>query len=132
MISPPKPPAGLLKPSRDRWRQFWASQAADAVDLASDMPRLVRWIQVSDEYDRAAKVIRQSRLVRGSMGQPVLNPLVNYLMHLESMLTRTEKEFGMTPAARARLKLDRSSVDGEIADLLAELGGAEMGHAGHP
>jgi len=132
MTVPPKPPAGLLKPSRDRWCQFWESPAAKAVHPESDLPRLVRWIQATDEYDRAVKVVRSSRLVRGSMGQPVLNPLVNYLMHLESMLTRTEKEFGMTPAARARLKLDRSSVDGEIADLLAELGGAEMGHAGHP
>ena len=131
MTSPPKPPTGLLKPARDRWRRFWESDAANAVTLESDLPRLIRWIQATDEYDRAAKVVKTSRLVRGSMGQPVLNPLVHYLAQLESMLTRTEKEFGMTPAARARLKLDRSSVDGEIADLLAELSGTEMGHAAH-
>jgi len=124
MTSPPKPPAGLLKPSRDRWRAFWESQAAQAVDVASDLPRLVRWIQCSDEYDRAAKVIRASRLVRGSMGQPVLNPLVNYLTHLESMLTRTEKEFGMTPAARARLDLARPPTDDEIEQFFADLGAA--------
>lgn len=120
MTSPPKPPAGLLKPARDRWRAFWASQAALAVDPNSDMPRLIRWIQASDEYDRAAKVIREARLVKGSMGQPVLNPLVAYLMHLEGMITRTEKEFGMTPAARARLNLRRDSVDDELADLMSE------------
>lgn len=123
MTPHPKPPSGLLTSSRERWASFWGSQAALAVDLASDMPRLIRWIQVSDEYDRTAKAIRQARLVKGSMGQPVLNPLVSYLMHLESMITRTEKEFGMTPAARSRLKMDRP-VDDELDDLLAEYGPA--------
>jgi P27 family predicted phage terminase small subunit len=121
-VAVPKPPAGLLKPSRDRWGQFWESRAALAVDLASDMPRLIRWIQVTDEYDRTAKVIREARLVKGSMGQPVLNPLVAYLVHLESMITRTEKEFGMTPMARARLDLKRPSADEELEALFAALG----------
>lgn len=104
--SPPKPPTGLLKPSRVRWWAFWASPAATAVNLDSDLPRLERWIQASDEYDRAAKTVRQARLVKGSMGQPVLNPLVNYLAHLEPIITRAETDFGMTPAARTKLKLD--------------------------
>lgn len=124
MTSPPKPPAGLLKPSRDRWAQFWESRAALAVDLASDMPRLLRWIQVTDEYDRTAKVVREARLVKGSMGQPVLNPLVGYLAQLEAMITRTEKEFGMTPMARTRLDLRRPSTDEELAALFADLGSA--------
>jgi P27 family predicted phage terminase small subunit len=124
MTSLPKPPPGLLKPSRDRWAQFWESRAALAVDLASDMPRLIRWIQVTDEYDRTAKVVREARLVRGSMGQPVLNPLVGYLVHLESMITRTEKEFGMTPMARARLDLKRPSTDDELEALFTALGSA--------
>jgi len=124
MTSPPKPPAGLLKPSRDRWAQFWESKSALAVDLASDMPRLIRWIQVTDEYDRTAKVVREARLVKGSMGQPVLNPLVGYLVHLEAMITRTEKEFGMTPMARTRMDLKRPSTDEELEALFAALGSA--------
>ena len=102
----PKPPTGLLASSRARWRQFWESQAAAVVDLDSDMPRLIRWIEAADEYDRTAKVVRTSRLVKGSMGQPVLNPLVAYLIHLDTLISRAETEFGMTPAARMRLKLD--------------------------
>ena len=131
MTSLPKPPAGLLKPSRDRWRQFWESRAALAVDTASDMPRLLRWIQVTDEYDRTARTIRSARLVKGSMGQPVLNPLVAYLVHLEAMITRTEKEFGMTPMARARLDLKRPSTDEELADLFAEFSASEVRDPGH-
>jgi P27 family predicted phage terminase small subunit len=105
-VTAPKPPAGLLKPARDRWVRFWESPAAQAVNPQSDLPRLVRWIQATDEYDRAAKVVRDARLVKGSMGQPVLNPLVAYLIHLDGLISKAEGEFGMTPMARHRLKLD--------------------------
>ena len=124
MTSPPKPPTGLLKCSRERWRTFWLANAAAAVDPTSDMARLVRWIHAADEYERAVRVIRKSRLVRGSMGQPVLNPLVSYCSQLEAMITRTEKEFGMTPLARARLDLKRPSTDDELERFFAELGSA--------
>ena len=106
MTSPPKPPTGLLASSRTRWRQFWDSPSAALVNLESDLPRLVRWIQAADEYDRTAAVVRKTRLVKGSMGQPTLNPLVGYLTHLEGIITRAEAEFGMTPAARIRLNRD--------------------------
>ena len=105
-MTAPKPPAGLLASSRARWRQFWDSPSAALVNTESDLPRLVRWIQAADEYDRAAKVVRTSRLVKGSMGQPVLNPLIGYLVHLEGVMTRAEAEFGMTPLARIRLNRD--------------------------
>lgn len=106
MTSPPKPPAGLLKATRDRWARFWDSPSAALVNMESDLPRLVRWIQAADEYERTAAVVRKTRLVKGSMGQPTLNPLVSYLTHLEGIITRAETEFGMTPAARLRLNRD--------------------------
>jgi P27 family predicted phage terminase small subunit len=130
-MTAPKPPAGLLKPSRDRWAQFWESQAAAVVDLDSDMPRLVRWIQAADEYDRAAKVVRQTRLVKGSMGQPVLNPLIAYLIHLDTLISRAETEFGMTPAARLRLKLEPEAPEEEdVVDQLRARRAARRQQAG--
>ena len=119
MISPPRPPTGLLKPSRDRWRHFWESPAAKAVSVESDLPRLIRWIQATDEYDRAATVVRSSRLVKGSMGQPVLNPLVAYLIHLDGLISKAEGEFGMTPMARQRLKLEPELE--EVEDVVDQL-----------
>jgi P27 family predicted phage terminase small subunit len=106
MVSAPTPPAGLLKPARDRWAAFWASPAAEQVQLGSDLPRLLRWVQQTDEYDRVARNVRKAHLVRGSMGQPVANPLIGYLATLDAAICRTETEFGMTPAARQRLKVD--------------------------
>lgn len=102
----PKPPTGLLASSRARWRAFWDSPSAALVNLDSDLPRLERWVRSADEYERAAKIVRDARLVKGSMGQPTLNPLVGYLVHLEGIITRAETEFGMTPAARIRLNRD--------------------------
>ena len=131
MTSPPKPPAGLLKPSRDRWRQFWASPAARAVHLESDLPRLIRWIQATDEYDRTAKVVVQSRLVKGSMGQPVLNPLVAYLIHLEGAISKAETEFGMTPMARHRLQLEQDAdAEEDVVDQLRARRAARQQSAG--
>lgn len=102
-MTSPEPPAGLLKASRERWAAFWASPAAERVDMQSDLPRLIRWVEQADEYDRVSKVCKKTRLVRGSTGQPVLNPLFNYLAQLEAQIARTESDFGMTPLARYRM-----------------------------
>lgn len=99
----PEPPEGLLASSVERWDAFWSSAVAAKVDPASDLSRLVRWIHQSDEYDRVSAACRDARLVKGSTGQPVLNPLIGYLAQLEAQLARTEAEFGMTPASRSRL-----------------------------
>jgi P27 family predicted phage terminase small subunit len=114
---PPSAPAGLLKPARQRWAAFWTSKVADAVDRTSDLPALVRWIQATDEYDRVAKVVKRSRLVKGSMGQPVANPLLGYLAQLDSQIAKAEAAFGMTPIARLRLGIAL----GEAARSLDEL-----------
>jgi P27 family predicted phage terminase small subunit len=106
-VRPPVPElpgrSGMLQATRDRWAAFWGSQVARAVNVDSDLPRLIRWARATDEYDRVAEVCKRSRLVKGSMGQPVLNPLFSYLAQLEAQIARAETEFGMTPMARLRL-----------------------------
>ncbi|MER7164508.1 P27 family phage terminase small subunit [Micromonospora sp. NPDC000207] len=106
MAERPSPPEGLSDASRKRWETFWRSPAAKKVDRLSDMPRLVRWIEQSDEYDQVAALCRRERIVKGSTGQPRLNPLIGYLAQLDGQLARTEAEFGMTPLARQRLRED--------------------------
>lgn len=99
----PKPPAGLLARSRRVWRSYWQSQVANAADELADTHRLIRWIQYVDEYERVYDVFRKTRLVKGSMGQPVLNPLGAYLVTVEGNINRAENEMGLTPLARLRL-----------------------------
>lgn len=117
----PDPPPGLLKTSRDRWRGFLSSEVARALDLASDLPALERWIKATDEYDRVAKVVKKSRVVRGSMGQPVAHPLLGYLSQLEGQISKAEAAFGMTPIARLRLGIALGEAARSLESLNEEL-----------
>lgn len=113
----PPCPGGLLVTTQRVWEAFWTSPVANAIDRRSDLPRLERWICALDEYERARRQFRANRLVTGSTGQPVLNPLASYMSSLEAQIRATETDFGMTPMARLRLGI----AVGEAARSLAEL-----------
>jgi P27 family predicted phage terminase small subunit len=97
--------AGLLKPSVEAWEAFRRSEVAQAIDVASDMPRVERWITYLDEWGRAMRALRKARLSTGSTGQLVLSPLAGYVRQLEVALAAAETELGMTPLARMKLGL---------------------------
>jgi P27 family predicted phage terminase small subunit len=99
----PAPPPGLLKSSREHWEAFWRSPIAQAVEADADGYALQRWIEAVDERDRVRRVLKRSRLVEGSQGQPVLNPLATYLANLVREIALAETAFGMTPMSRLRL-----------------------------
>lgn len=118
----PEPPRGIRPWARKRWEAFWRSDAAKLVDLESDMPRLVRWVEQSDAYDRVIEELGTEWTVRGSMGGEVMNPLVRVMGQLETQLARTETEFGMTPLGRKRLNLKPEGAEesgDEMDDLAA-------------
>jgi P27 family predicted phage terminase small subunit len=99
----PRPPSGLLTPTRQRWDAFWRSPSAYAVDADADLGRLERWIRHVDEHERVRRVVVRSRLIKGSQDQWVANPLIGYLAQLEAQITKAEDHFGMTPMSRLRL-----------------------------
>lgn len=101
----PVPPPGLSDRSLARWDAFWSSEPAKSVDLKADLNRLNRWIEQCDEYDAAVEEIGVDRVVPGSTGNYVLNPLYKLLQQLDASMARTETEFGMTPQGRKRLML---------------------------
>lgn len=123
----PPPPSGLLEPSQRLWAAFWASAVAAATDPASDIGRLERWIRAVDEWHRVGPVFRKSRIVKGSTGQLVMNPLGAYLVQLEATITSAEAQFGMAPASRARLGLTVGQAKLTAATLNATL--TRSGHA---
>lgn len=118
---PPKPPAGLLASSIRRWEALWDSPVSKAIDVSADSHRLERWIQAVDEYDRTNKVFRRARLVKGSTGQPRLNPLSSYLAQLSAEIHRAETELGLTPMARLRLGVAYGQAQLTAAELNAAL-----------
>jgi P27 family predicted phage terminase small subunit len=99
---PPAPPSGLGKLAKDLWARFWTSAVAGVIE-DPDLYALKRWIESVDERERLLRAVRKATTVRGSTGQPVLNPLAKRLDQLEGQIERFERQFGMTPKARADL-----------------------------
>jgi P27 family predicted phage terminase small subunit len=116
---PPDPPAGLLRRTRDTWYAYWSSKVSQAVDRAADAQRLERWIHAVDQWHRAQRTLRKFPLVKGSMGQPVLSPLAEFVAKLERTIATAEEEFGMTPRARLKLGLHVADLARTAADLNA-------------
>ena len=128
-ISAPRPPKGLLAASKRLWTMFWNSPVAQAVDLAADRYRLERWINCVDEYERINAAFRNTRIVKGSTGQPVLNPLSQYLQQLLGEINKAEAELGLTPLARMRLGIaygEAKLTAIELSRALDELGEVEI------
>lgn len=93
------------KRARDYWRQYWQSPVSAAVDLGADAEALRRWMEAIDEVDRLLPVCQASPLMKGSMGQLVLNPLFRRLAELNRIIEGMEDRFGVTPRSRFRLQL---------------------------
>lgn len=116
---PPPPPPGIRKGTRARklWDAVWESELARVIDRRTDLPRLERWIWATAELERVRRTLQRTRLVRGSTGQPVLNPLASYAADLERTIEKAEDAFGMTPKARLGLGLDVAQLAKTAADL---------------
>ena len=123
-LEPPAPPRGLLRSSRDCWFEFWASDVSQTVDRNSDMGNLERWIVAVDEYERAMRVFKTARLVKGSAGQITLNPLAGYMVALDAQIAKSEHAFGMTPLSRLRLGIALGEAHKSLAEFNASLADA--------
>lgn len=98
----PEPPSDISDESKALWSSYWRSDVSRAVE-EPDHHALKRWIESVDERERLVVAVRDSTTVEGSTGQPVLNPLAKRLDTLEGQIERFERQFGMTPKARADL-----------------------------
>lgn len=100
----PPTPKGLLKASHQEWVDLWRKPLA-TVFTAEHLPALERLFILKDERRRAYKGVRASadagggRLVKGSRGQMVLNPLLRYIGELDGEIRQLEDRFGLTPRA---------------------------------
>jgi P27 family predicted phage terminase small subunit len=118
---PAMPPGRFLKQSRDVWARFWTAPISQTVDRESDVGQVERWITYIDEWLRAMRGFRKERIVEGSTGQPVLNPLGAYALKLERLLAKVEEKFGLTPLDRMRLGITFGEAHRSLRDINAEL-----------
>lgn len=119
---PPSPPAGLLKPTREKWERFWRSDVSSLVTEA-DQVALERLFTMYEEWARCIAAARkQGRLAQGgATGKAaVLNPLYSHALTLESKITKLEAEFGLTPLARLKLGVQFGEAQRTLADLNAD------------
>jgi hypothetical protein len=117
-IEAPEAPGGLLKATQTEWSTYWSSPAA-ALVMAQDIPSLERLFTLKDERRRCLAATRKQRVVTGSMGQPVVNPLAKHLLALDAAIDRLEAAFGITPMGRLRLGAQFGEARRSLADLNA-------------
>ena len=113
----PPPPAGLLKSLRSAWTALWSSPLARFWDPVTDEPVVRRLWQLYDERERAYRGFRRERLVLGSQGQMVLNPLGRLVAQLDAEIRQLEDRVGLSPRARLQLGITIGEAARSLADL---------------
>ena len=123
--SVPACPPGFLDDVEGRWLSFWSSDVANAVDRQSDMPAVIRLFTLYDERERGLQSFRRERLVRGSQGQVVLNPIGRLMAAWDAEIRQLEDRFGLTPLSRLKLGLTFSEAQRTLEDLTRSLDEAD-------
>lgn len=112
----------LLKQTREWWEAVWSSQVAGSWE-ASDHPMVARLAKLHDDRERAWRSYRDTPLVDGSQGQPVLNPLRSVVDRCDQEIRQLEDRLGLSPMARHKLGITygemHRSLD-SLADPLAD------------
>jgi P27 family predicted phage terminase small subunit len=115
-------PDDLTPTALAAWNAFWASPQSDAVEDVH-LPALCRLFGLYSELEEVWALARKHRLVQGSNGQPVPNPLYRATDTLRAEIRALEDRFGLNPLARARLVASTKEPDSpdEFALLLGSL-----------
>ena len=110
-----------LKNTKIWWNNFWESDLATAIDIKSDLPVLERLASLMDERERIFKQAKKDRLVVGSQGQAVLNPLYSALLKIDAEIRNLEDRIGLNPKARVSLGIQIGQAKKTLSDLNSEL-----------
>tara|TARA_A100001035_G_scaffold277018_1_gene273054 strand:- start:2752 stop:3201 length:450 start_codon:yes stop_codon:yes gene_type:complete len=117
----PKLSGRYLKITKLWWEDFWTSDLASAIDTKSDQSIVYRLATLIDERERIYKQAKKDRLVVGSQGQVVINPLYSAMLKLDAEIRQLEDRIGMNPKSRVALGISIGQAKKSLADLNAEL-----------
>ena len=117
----PKLKGRYLKITKEWWEDFWNSDIATAIDHKSDQSAVYRLATLIDERERVYKQAKKDRLVVGSQGQVVLNPLYSAMLKLDAEIRQLEDRIGMNPKSRVSLGIQIGGLKKTLADLNADL-----------
>jgi len=110
-----------LKSTKIWWNSFWQSDLSTAIDIKTDLPVIERLASLMDERERVFRQAKKDRLVVGSQGQVVLNPLYKALLSIDAEIRQLEDRIGLNPKARVSLGIQLTSMKKSLADLNSEL-----------
>lgn len=110
-----------LKNTKLWWEDFWNSDLATAIDTKSDQQAVYRLATLIDERERIFKQAKKDRLVVGSQGQAVLNPLYSAMLKIDAEIRQLEDRLGMNPKSRISLGIQLGQMKKTLADLNADL-----------
>ena len=110
-----------LKSTKIWWEEFWTSDLSSAIDIKSDLPVIQRLASLMDERERIYKQAKKERLVTGSQGQVVLNPLYHALLKIDAEIRNLEDRIGLNPKARGQLGISIGQAKKTLDDLNSEL-----------
>ena len=110
-----------LKNTKLWWENFWNSDLASAIDTKSDQQAVYRLATLIDERERIFKQAKKDRLVVGSQGQAVLNPLYSAMLKIDAEIRQLEDRLGMNPKSRISLGIQLGQMKKTLADLNADL-----------
>jgi len=121
----PLPPADLLDTSVERWNAFWSSPLTRVIVPELDLDTIETLFRLRDERDRALRAGRRKRLVPGSQGQPVLNPLLDYAIKVQKDVRALEDRLASSPKSRLVLGVLFGDAHRSIDDLNTDLDEAD-------
>ena len=126
----PAPPRDWLKVTRLRWLDYWQSEVGRVVEAQTDAMTLVRLFSLYDERERAYRAYKRRRMVPGSQGQPVVNPIWKQAAVMDAEIRQLEDRFGITPQARLKLGIRLGEAMRSLEDMNRELndGGEDEKH----
>jgi len=103
LVEPPQCPAGLDESIEAAWHSFWCLAPLSRRVSDADVLPLVRLFQLYEVYRRSIADFMAEPYMAGERGKLVAHPGWNIANAAMRQILPLEKQFGVTPKARAEL-----------------------------
>ena len=122
----PSAPRSLSVEGRREWRRVARRLWAVGLLTEVDHDALTLYCETWAAWQRAEAVVREKgEVVRTANGNVIQNPYLSIANRAKRVALLLMREFGMTPAARARISVEGGGDEPSLADLLFEAVGGK-------
>lgn len=115
----PKPPSFLMPLAKKHWKELGAElmrfgllTTIDLDAFAACCNSYATWVDAMNQIKKTGS------LVRSRNGDPMLSPYIGIAEKALSRMLQYQKEFGLTPAARARVSVEKEEDEDEFEAFL--------------